>query len=193
MAERRPNWTPALVMVAGALLAVGGLVIFFGSSNKAPITAPSVSVAPSASPTPLPDAAPATVQPSAAPTADASHGADANEEDAEDEPPPPWVIDKDANNPEIAPELPQTPEWKMGKTQRILEVVSRRAERVQKEIEALDKQGKKVEADEKRALLKRLNRRMDAMKKDIEGYKKEILADGGTIPPGGFAPDGAPL
>jgi hypothetical protein len=191
MADRKPSWTPAVVMIASAVLVFGGLVIAFGGGNKAnPTISPSVSVAPSTVPSALPDASPvAIVQP--APSVDASQPVEASVDD--DEPPPPSVIDTDADNLEIKPELAQTPEWKMGKTQRLLEVVSRRAGRVEKEIEALDAQGKKAEADEKRVLLKRLHQRMDAMKKDIEGYTKEIVGKGGTIPKGGYAPDGAPV
>jgi peptidoglycan hydrolase CwlO-like protein len=190
MAADRPDWVKAAVMVGAAILVVVVLAVFLGRSEQTPVVAvPSASVAPSSSADAQPEAAPAIV----ASSKPADAGVDAEIRDAEDEPPPPWVVEEDASNPEIKPELPQTPEWKIGKTQRILSVVTRRAARVEKEIEALDAQGKKAEADEKRVLLSRLKKRMDAMKKDIAGYEKQIVDDGGVLPPHGFAPDGAPL
>lgn len=190
MAEQRPGWVPAAVMVGAAILAVVVLAVFLGRNVQTPAMAePSPSVA-SSSP---PDAAPETTPAIAESAKPIDAGADAPSIDADDEPPPPWMVDEDAGNPEIKPELAQTPEWKIGKTQRILDVVGRRVARTEKEIEALDAQGKKAEADEKRVLLSRLKKRMDVMKKDIAGYEKQIVDDGGVLPPHGFAPDGAPL
>jgi len=191
MTERRANWTPAAMIFGGVLLAIVALLLIFrGGDPPAPVpSAPTPASSPSP-PTPSASPPPVVAEIDAAlPPLDG----DVTDEELGLSMPHPSKVDVDAQNPTIKPELPQTPDWKMGKTQQILAVVGRRAERVQKEIADLEKQGKTAEAEEKKILLKRLNLRMDAMRKDIEQFKKEIIADGGVVPDGGFAPDAAPI
>ncbi len=78
------------------------------------------------------------------------------------------------------PELPQTPEWKLEKTERILELVTERADRLEKEISAMEKAGS-TDLAQKRVLLTRLRGQIASMKKEIQGYKDQIAADGGTM------------
>lgn len=192
MSERRLNWTPAGLIVGGVVLIIVALLLVFrGGGEVAPAPVASVSPPPvGTTPAPPPTPPPSVVVEAAVPPLDADLTAD---DLAALSMPAPSVVDVDAKNPEIKPELPQTPDWKMGKTQQILAVVGRRAERVKKDIEDLEKAGKSDEAAEKKVLLKRLEHRMEAMRKEIADLKTEILADGGVVPDGGFAPDGAPI
>ena len=79
------------------------------------------------------------------------------------------------------PELPQTPEWKLEKTQRILTLVTDRAARTEKEADELDRAGKTKEAAEKRVLLTRLKVQIADMNKEVKEYQGQIVADGGTL------------
>ncbi len=83
--------------------------------------------------------------------------------------------------PPLPPEKPQTPEWKLEKTQRIFSLVGDRAKSVDKDADALEKAGKKQEAAEKRILATRLRKQMESMKSEMADYQQQIVADGGTF------------
>jgi hypothetical protein len=180
------------IPAAGAVLAVAWLALRSGAAPSATTTAALVEApaaeAPAATTRAAPGAGRAAAEPERA--AAAAEGAPAAETSKPTAPPD--KLDRDADNREIEPELPQTPEWKMGKTQQILRVVEARASRVEAEIAALEAEGKAAEAAEQRVLLGRLHKQVERMKADVRRYTDQILAAGGQVPEGGFAPDGAP-
>ncbi|HEU4409866.1 MAG TPA: hypothetical protein VFS43_31725 [Polyangiaceae bacterium] len=176
------------IPAAGVVLALALLALRGGPAPSGARPAPAAE----APPGPAPEAARAALGPAPAPEK-ALRGPEAAEAAApERSMPPPDQIDRDAENPAIEPELPQTPEWKMGKTQQILRVVEARAARVEAEIGALEAEGKAAEAAERRVLLGRLRKQTEKMRAEIGRYTEQILASGGKVPEGGFGPDGAP-
>jgi hypothetical protein len=170
---------------AGAA-AVAGLALFFTRGDGPP---PAAAPPP---PAPPADVAAKAVAPAptltARPSAAAADAGPADEGAVARSMPPPNVIDAEAQNPEIEPELPKTPEWHLGKTATILRAVERRAARVQGEIATLDAEGKRAEAEEKRVLLGRLHKQVAKMKSDIAGYAEQIAGAGAD---GQKAPEGA--
>lgn len=76
----------------------------------------------------------------------------------------------------IPPEAPQTVEWKLGKTELILESLGKRVQRLEKEIQEADARGDQETAKRQRILLDRSKQRMAALERDVAAMK----ADGGA-------------
>lgn len=183
------NWRPAAMLVGGALAAIGLLVFLLRPAD--PPAPPPITSAPVATTTAPP---PPTVEEAAAPpprpSASASQSNLIWNEDAgvymlrldngELMPLPPGVTSASIAPP-LPAEKPQTPEWKLEKTQRIFSLVGDRAKSVEKDAEALEKAGKKQEAAEKKILAMRLRKQMESMKAEMADYQKQIVADGGTF------------
>jgi len=75
----------------------------------------------------------------------------------------------------IPPEAPQTVEWKLGKTELILESLGKRVRRLEKEIQEAEARGDRETARRQRLLLDRSRQRMAELERDVAAMK----ADGG--------------
>jgi len=176
------------MLVGGAVAAIGLLVFLLRPEPPAPLPAPSAPAATSAPP-PKPIEPEATV-PTPPPKPSASQNNLIWNDDAgvymirldngELMPLPPGVTSASIAPP-LPPEKPQTPEWKLEKTQRIFSLVGDRAKSVEKDAEALEKAGKRQEAAEKKILAMRLRKQMDSMKAEMADYQQQIVADGGAF------------
>jgi len=104
--------------------------------------------------------------------------------------PPPDVTDDPSVNPPLEPEKPQTPEWKLEKTGRIVELMGRRLERIEKKIQEAEAHGDNAVAEEQRILLERTRKHRVELTQEMEALRAELRADGGTPPglAGGTAP-----
>lgn len=193
------RWRPAAMLVGGALAAVG-LLAFLLRPGDPPAPLPVTSAPVATTTTTAPPVLDATA-PIAPPTASASNDKLVWNEDAgvymlrldngELLPLPPGVTSASVV-PQLPAEKPQTPEWKLEKTQRIFSLVDDRRARVEKDADDLEKAGKKQEAAEKRILAMRLKKQMESMKAEMGDYQKQILADGGTFDGDVYFDSGAP-
>jgi hypothetical protein len=187
--ERRgPGWKPAVLVGGGAIALVLLVVWLVGGPTQVPVVPPpQTSTEPPEVAPPNWDASlppPSTTVITAFPTPSSKLLTDGGDwsmfqlEDGAYVPVPPgW----DGANPiasQLPPQTGETPQWKIAKTQRILELTGERAGRVEKEIADLEKAGKKDEAAEKKVLLGRLKLQMEEMRNEIKGYEAQI--DAGT-------------
>lgn len=182
------RWRPAALLVGGSVAAIAVLVFALTPGDPPPPT-PVTSV-PTPSAPPPPPAPVIDAMAPAPPAASASQDHLIWNEDAgvymirldngELMPLPPGVTSASIAPP-LPPEKPQTPEWKLEKTQRIFSLVGDRAKRVEKDADDLEKAGKKQEAAEKRILATRLRKQMESMKAEMADYQKQIIADGGVV------------
>jgi len=92
-------------------------------------------------------------------------------------PEPPQVDSSSEEHPGRTKELAQTPAWKAEKTHAILQVVSSRVERVEKEAAELERAGDAEAAASKRVLLARLKRQISTMNDEIVAYAKAEPAE----------------
>ncbi|HYV45642.1 MAG TPA: hypothetical protein VFA20_12320 [Myxococcaceae bacterium] len=76
----------------------------------------------------------------------------------------------------IPPEAPQTVEWKLGKTELILDSLGKRVQRLEKEIQEAEARGDRETARRQRLLLDRSRQRMAELERDVAAMK----ADGGA-------------
>jgi hypothetical protein len=94
--------------------------------------------------------------------------------------PPDAVSTATEENPEIAPEAPQTPEWKLEKTVLISDSLARRARRLEVEIREAEARGDGETAARQRALLDRSRRRVVELEQEITSLKEQVRADAGA-------------
>lgn len=76
-------------------------------------------------------------------------------------------------NDPIEPELPQTPEWKLGKQTHMASLLDRHVERLEGELSAAEASGNREAADKLRVRLQRQRHRLDVVRADAEALREE--------------------
>ncbi|HLL54163.1 MAG TPA: hypothetical protein VK447_11480 [Myxococcaceae bacterium] len=85
-------------------------------------------------------------------------------------------------NPPIEPEKPQTPEWKLEKTERIAGHMSNRISRIEARLKELQARGDKAALEEERVLLERTKKRRGELDQEMAALREQIRSNGGTVP-----------
>jgi type IV secretory pathway VirB10-like protein len=175
----RRSWVMGTVVGGVALLSV--TMFFHGTNAKSPRTpiAPSRETADAvtrdlAATSTLPNAAPA---PATRPMVETPSPAAAVNAVSATVPESSQVEIPTEEHPGRTKESDQTPAWKGEKTRAILQVVSSRVERVEKEAAELERAGDAGAAASKQVLLTRLKRQILAMNDEIVAYSKADTAE----------------
>lgn len=85
-------------------------------------------------------------------------------------------------NPELLPEQPQTPEWRLEKTVLIADSLEKRLERLEREIGEAEARGDEEGAAARRVLLERSRRRVEELEREMASLREQVRADGGAPP-----------
>lgn len=83
-------------------------------------------------------------------------------------------------NPEILPEKPQTPEWRLEKTMLIADSLGKRVERLERDLREAEARGDKESATSRRMLLERSRMRVEELKREMASLREQVRADGGA-------------
>jgi hypothetical protein len=171
--SRRRSWLLGIVISAAIVVAVSLL-----GDRDPPAPAPEEPPAEERPPAPVPVPAPAPVsRPAPPPPTGSAASQPPGQSSAPGAPelPPTAVAPGTGEDLEIPPEAPQTPEWKLGKTELILDSLGKRVQRLEKEIQAAEARGDQETARRQRILLDRSRQRMAALERDAAAMR----ADGG--------------
>jgi hypothetical protein len=175
-----------LMLVAAVALTVCLLTVLLWPASPVP---PAVDAAPSEPPVasvPEPRPAPAQVAARTPTKPEAANGearpATVVALEAGDVPPEPEVENPPPQeNDAIAPELPQTPQWRLEKTTHIATLLGRDVERLEREREAAEARGDSRRSEQLDTLLRRNRERLKELREQVrelgEAVKAESLAE----------------
>ena len=164
-------------------LAVVLVAVYFAresAEEEAPVAAPPPRVEERAS-APASPPVPAAVrasheEPDAEPARHEEHGPAAVAPGAPELPPTAVTPGAD-ENPELTPEAPQTPEWKLEKTVLIADSLTRRVARLEQEVREAEARGDSEGAAAQRVLLERSRRRGEELQQEMATLREQVRAE----------------
>jgi hypothetical protein len=89
-------------------------------------------------------------------------------------PPPIDSIPTEPEGPPPAVEKPETPEWKLEMTRRLIKVMERRQERLESRLREAEREGETERARKTRLLLARTKKRIQKLNQDAASYEQQI-------------------